>query len=119
MGMVTGEAEVWPGVGIHSTCADVTESIPLSFLYDAGTDGRLICLNLQSHKLMNEVKRRSSLRETRAYVIRISLFGIAVQILSSSLHVRDCMWNSLKMTTKRIGTHSYNPPFPGKTRLNL
>jgi len=47
--MVTGEAEVWPGVGIHSTCADVTESIPLSFLYDAGTDGRLIYLNLQSH----------------------------------------------------------------------
>ena len=41
-GMVTGVAEDWPGVGIHSTCADVTESIPLSFLYDAGTDGRLI-----------------------------------------------------------------------------
>ena len=40
--MVTGAAEDWPGVGIHSSCAAVTESVPLSFLYDACTDGRLI-----------------------------------------------------------------------------
>src|SRR5271154_5913901 len=79
-GIVTGVAEDWPGVGIHSTCADVTASIPLSFLYDAGTDGRLICLNHHSKgKLMESLKKEINEdlhpRKRALTSSRLSLFG--------------------------------------------
>ena len=88
-GMVTGVAEDWPGVGIHSNCAEVTESIPWSFLYDAGTDGRLIRskLTLSPKGKSTKIFKVHSAK-TRAYVITTSLFGsTANPSLSSQLYV--------------------------------
>jgi hypothetical protein len=39
MGMVMGLEEDWPAEGCHSSCVGRTERVPLSFLYEASTEG--------------------------------------------------------------------------------
>ena len=42
MGMVTGAAVDWPGAGVHSTWAGLTDRFPGSLLWEAWTCGRLL-----------------------------------------------------------------------------
>lgn len=88
--MVTGAAEDWPGVGIHSSCAPVTESVPLSFLYDACTDGRLICLSVHKNASLKEINE--DLQKTRAHVIGTLPFWVASanpSLCASLLYVEE------------------------------
>ena len=40
--MVSAAAEDWPEMGFHSSWDDLTDKVPLSFLYEAWTEGRLV-----------------------------------------------------------------------------